>query len=91
VHRVDARASPAYLRNGARNWHLYEDCRHSNRFQMEVVVSSWNEYQRQHERLTKDEKELLNKLANLRVDPDSPTESIRISINKEVISNKTAS
>jgi MFS family permease len=35
-----------YLRNGARNWHLYEDCRHSNHFQMEVVVSSWNEYQR---------------------------------------------
>ena len=60
-----------YLRNGARNWHLYEDCRHSNRFQMEVVASSWNEYQRQNERLTKNEKELLDKLASLRVDPDA--------------------
>jgi MFS family permease len=46
----------AYLRNGARNWHLYEDCRRSNRFQMEVVASSWNEYQRQNERLTREEK-----------------------------------
>ena len=80
-----------YLRNGARNWHLYEDCRQSNRFQMEVVASSWNEYQRQHERLTRDEKELLDKLASLRVDPDSHAESIRISINKEVIKKKSAS
>jgi MFS family permease len=81
----------AYLRNGARNWHLYEDCRQSNRFQMEVVASSWNEYQRQSERLTKDEKELLDKLASLRVDPDPRAESIRISINKEVIKKKSTS
>jgi MFS family permease len=80
-----------YLRNGARNWHLYEDCRRSNRFQMEVVASSWDEYQRQNERLTKDEKELLDKLASLRVDPDSHAESIRISINKEVIKKKSTS
>ena len=80
-----------YLRNGARNWHLYEDCRRSNRFQMEVVASSWNDYQRQNERLTRDEKELFDKLASLRVDPDSHAESIRISINKEVIKKKSAS
>ena len=81
----------AYLRNGARNWHLYEDCRHSNRFQMEVVASSWNEYQRQYERLTKDEKELLDKLASLRVDSDAVGESIRISVNKEIIKKKSVS
>ena len=81
----------AYLRNGARNWHLYEDCRHSNRFQMEVVASSWNEYQRQNERLTKDEKELLDKLASLRVDLDPVGESIRISVNKEIIKKKSVS
>ena len=81
----------AYLRNGARNWHLYEDCRHSNRFQMEVVASSWNEYQRQNERLTKNEKELLDKLASLRVDPDAIGESIRISVNKEIIKKKSVS
>jgi Transmembrane secretion effector len=81
----------AYLRNGARNWHLYEDCRHSNRFQMEVVASSWNEYRRQNERLTQDEKELLDKLAHLRVDPSPLSESIRISINKEVIKKKSTS
>ena len=58
---------------------------------MEVVASSWNEYQRQNERLTKDEKELLDKLASLRVDPDWHAESIRISIIKEVIKKKSTS
>ncbi len=57
-----------YLRNGARNWHLYEDFIRSNRFQMEVVASSWSDYQRQNERLTRDEKGVLDKLASLRVD-----------------------
>ena len=75
----------AYLRNGARNWQLYEDFGHSNRFQMEVVAASWNEYQRQNVRLTKDEKELLDRLASLRVDTNPPEEFVRVSINKEVI------
>jgi hypothetical protein len=74
-----------YLRNGARDWRLYEDFVRSNRFQMEVVASSWSEYQRQHERLTKDEKELLDRLATLRVDTIHPEEFIRVSMNKEVI------
>jgi MFS family permease len=78
-----------YLRNGARNWHLYEDCRPSNRFQMEVVASSWNDYQRQNERLTKNEKELFDKFASLCVQPDATGESVRISINKEVIREKS--
>jgi len=41
--------------------------------------------------LTKDEKELLDKLASLRVDPDPRVESIRISVNKEVIKKKSTS
>jgi hypothetical protein len=58
----------AYLRNSARFWPLYEDFARSNRFQMEVVASLWSEYQRESERLTKDEKELLDRLANLCAD-----------------------
>jgi hypothetical protein len=58
---------------------------------MEVVASSWNEYQRQNERLTKEEKKLLDKLASLRIEPDPLAESIRISINKEVIKKKSTS
>jgi hypothetical protein len=58
---------------------------------MEVVASSWNEYQRQNERLTKEEKKLLDKFASLRIEPDPLAESIRISINKEVIKKKSTS
>jgi hypothetical protein len=81
----------AYLRNGARNWHLYEDFVRSNRFQMEVVASSWSDYQRQNERLTKDEKDLLDRLASLRVDKNPPEGFIRVSINKEVIKKNSGS
>jgi Transmembrane secretion effector len=59
----------AYLRNGARNWHLYED----------------------FERLTKDEKDLLDRLASLRVDKNPPEGFIRVSINKEVIKKNSGS
>jgi hypothetical protein len=81
----------AYLRNGARNWHLYEDFARSNRFQMEVVASSWNDYQRQNERLTKDEKELFDRLASLRADLYPPAEFIRVSVDKEVIRQNSKS
>lgn len=80
-----------YLRNGARNWHLYEDFIRSNRFQMEVVVSSWSDYQRQNERLTRDEKGVLDKLASLRVDTNPPEEFIRVSVDKEVVKKKPIS
>lgn len=74
-----------YLRNGARDWHLYEDYVQSNRYQMEVTASSWIEYQRLHERLTKDEKAVLDKLYALHRDRDQPREFIRVSVNKSVI------
>jgi Transmembrane secretion effector len=80
-----------YLRNCARDWHLYEDFVRANRFQMEVVASSWGEYQRQNERLTKAEKELVERLASLRVDTNPPEEFIRVSINKEVIKKNSKS
>jgi Transmembrane secretion effector len=75
----------AHLRNGGRFWHLYEDFARSNRFQMEVVASLWSEYQRESERLTKDEKELLDRLANLRADLRPLAEFIGVSVDKEVI------
>lgn len=74
-----------YLRNGARDWHLYEDYVQSNRYQMEVTASSWIEYQRLHERLTKDEKAVLDKLYAMHRDRDQPREFIRVSVNKSVI------
>ena len=74
-----------YLRNGAYQWHLYEDLKRSNRFLMEVVVSCWDEYLRQGERMTQNEKEVIDKLVTLGTEPNPPAELIRVSIDKEVL------
>ncbi len=74
-----------FLRNGASNWHLYEDYRKANRFQMEVLAPSWTEYQRQQERLTMDEKDVLEKLYSLHKDPEPPGRFVRVSRNKHII------
>jgi MFS family permease len=80
-----------YLRNGAGNWHLYEDFVRSNRFQMEVLAPSWIEYQRLHERVTKDEREVFDKLCGLHSDRDPPREFIRVSVDKSVIKRNVGS
>jgi MFS family permease len=77
-----------YLRNGASRWHLYEDLTRSDKFLMEVVAPSWNDYLRQRERMTKDEKEVIDKLCSLRVDPNPPGESPRVSMDKEVLKKR---
>ena len=50
-----------FLRNGAYRWHLYEDLEQPNTFRMEVVVSSWNQYLLGVERLTKNEKDVIER------------------------------
>ena len=77
-----------YLRNGASRWHLYEDLTRSDKFLMEVVAPSWNDYLRQRERMTKDEKEVIDKLCSLHVDPNPPGESPRVSVDKEVLKKR---
>ncbi len=73
-----------YLRNGASNWHLYGDFIKSNRFQMEVLAPSWVEYRRMSERLTRDEKEILDRLQKLHIEPDPPEKFARISYDKYI-------
>ena len=50
-----------FLRNGAYRWHLYEYLEQPNTFRMEVVVSSWNQYLLGVERLTKNEKDVIER------------------------------
>ena len=80
-----------YLRNGASKWHLYEDLTRSDKFIMEVVAPSWNEYLRERERMTKDEKEVIDKLCSLRIDPHSTGELTRVSVDKEVLTKRAGS
>src|SRR5271166_145752 len=73
--------------NGANRWHLYEDLKQSNKFRMEVVVPSWKQHLLQLERRTKNEKDILLKLRNLRIDPN-PEEWISLSGEKEVLNRR---
>jgi len=74
-----------FLRNGAYRWHLYEDLKQTNKFRMEVVVPSWKQHLLQRERMTKNEKEVIDKLRTLRTDPNPPEEWVYLSVEKEVL------
>jgi len=54
-----------HLRNGAYSWRLHEDLVRPNTFRLEMIVPSWNEHLLQKERMTKAEKELLQKAWSL--------------------------
>jgi hypothetical protein len=53
---------------------------HFHKFRMEVVVPSWKQHLLQSERLTKNEKEVIDKLRGLRIDPNPPEEWISLSL-----------
>jgi MFS family permease len=74
-----------FLRNGAYRWHLYEDLHQPNKFRMEVVVPSWKQYLLQGERLTKREKDVIDKLRGMRIGPNLPEEWISLSVDREVL------
>ena len=77
-----------FLRNGAYRWSLYEDLKEPNKFRMEVVVASWKQHLLQRERMTKNEKEVIDNLRKLRTDPDPPEERVSLSVEKEVLSKR---
>ena len=77
-----------FLRNGASRWHLYEDLHHPNKFRMEIVVPSWKEHLLQSERMTKNEKEVVDALRGLRTDANPPEEWVSLSVEKEVLSKR---
>jgi MFS family permease len=77
-----------FLRNGAYRWHLYEDLNQPNKFRMEIVVPSWKQHLLQRERMTKNEKEVIDQLRSLRIDPNPPEEWVSLSVEKEVLDRR---
>ena len=60
-----------HLRNGAFSWRLHEDLERFNTFRLEMMVPSWNEHLLQQERLTKSEKEVLDRAGCMHLGKDS--------------------
>lgn len=77
-----------FLRNGAYRWHLYEDLNQPNKFRMEIVAPSWKQHLLQRERMTRNEKEIIDKLRGLRTDPNPPEEWVSLSVEKEVLNRR---
>jgi hypothetical protein len=73
-----------HMRNGAYSWQLLEDLTYPNTFRLEMIVPSWNEHQLHKERMTKAEKEVLERAWNLHTGATQPEERIYLSVNKEL-------
>jgi transmembrane secretion effector len=70
-----------HLRHGAYGWRLHEDQTRSNTFRLEFVVRSWNEHLLQRERMTKAEKDVLERLRSLHMGATPPEERIYLAIS----------
>ena len=73
-----------HLRNGAYRWQLHKDLTHPDTYHLEMTVPSWNEHLMQLERMTKLDKDLLQKAWSLHVGENMPGERIYLSMNKHL-------
>jgi MFS family permease len=74
-----------HLRNGAYSWRLHEDLTCPNTFRLEVIVPSWNEHLLQKDRITKAEKEVLERAWSLHSGQRPPEERIYLLVNRELL------
>jgi MFS family permease len=73
-----------HLRNGAFSWRLHEDLERFNTFRIEMMVPSWTEHLLQLERMTKADREVIDRARALHVG-DKPIETrIFLCVNKEL-------
>jgi hypothetical protein len=72
-----------HLRNGAYSWRLHEDLTRSNTFRLELVVPSWKEHLLQQQRMTKAEKDVLEKAWRLHMGATPPEERMYLSVSNE--------
>jgi MFS family permease len=73
-----------HLRSGAFNWHLHEDLGKSNIFRIEMMLPSWSGYLLQRERLTKAERELLDRTKTYHVGARPVEERFFLCVNKQL-------
>jgi Transmembrane secretion effector len=73
-----------HLRNGAYRWQLSKDLTSPSTYRLEIIVPSWNEHLLQLERMTKIERDLLEKVWSLHAGENQPQERIYLSMNKDL-------
>jgi MFS family permease len=69
-----------HLRNGAYSWQLFADPTRPNHFHVEIMMPSWSQYLLQCERITKAEKQVIDRAISLGENP--PETRLYIRVNK---------
>lgn len=72
------------LRNGAFSWRLHEDLGSPNIYRVVMMYPSWTEYLLMEERLTKGEREVMDKARSLHVGANPPTFRQFLCVNREL-------
>jgi MFS family permease len=73
-----------HLRNGAFSWRLHEDLGRPNTYRMEMMYPSWTEYLLMQERLTKPEREVIEKARAFHVGENPPDFRHFLCVNREL-------
>ena len=73
-----------HLRNGAYRWQLHKDLTSPNTYRLEMTVASWNEHLMQFERMTKFDKDVLERAWSFHTGETLPGERIYLSLNRDL-------
>ena len=71
-----------HLRNGAYSWQLFADPARPNHFHVEIMMPSWSQYLLHCERITKAEKEVIDRALSLHLGENPPETRMYIRVNK---------
>ena len=71
-----------HLRNGAYSWQLFRDPAQPDHFHVEIMMPSWSQYLNQFERITKAEKEVIDRALSLQLGRHPPEARLYIRVNK---------
>jgi MFS family permease len=73
-----------HLRNGAFSWRLHEDLGRPNTYRVEMMYPSWTEYLLMQERLTKNERAVIDKARAFHIGDNPPDFRHFLCVNREL-------
>jgi MFS family permease len=73
-----------HLRNGAFSWRLHEDLGRPNSYRVEMMYPSWTEYLLMQERMTKSEREIIDKARAFHIGTNPPDFRHFLCVNREL-------
>jgi hypothetical protein len=78
-----------YLRNGAFSWRLHEDLGQPNTYRVEMMYPSWTQYLLMQERMTKNERETIDKARSFHVGGNPVDVRHFFCVNRELLAERS--